>query len=64
MSASPSTSTATAIATRKAVLAEVAADRMRIAGMHIAFPGIGHVKALVSGEGYDFEPASWTYALD
>ena len=53
-----------AIATRKAVLAKVAADRMRIAGMHIAFPGIGHVKALASGEGYDFEPASWTYALD
>lgn len=53
-----------AVTTRKAVLAKVAADRMRIAGMHIAFPGIGYVKALESGKGYDFEPASWTYALD
>jgi glyoxylase-like metal-dependent hydrolase (beta-lactamase superfamily II) len=54
----------TAIATRKDVLRQVAADRTRIAGMHINFPGIGHVKPLASGKGYDFEPASWTYALD
>lgn len=53
-----------AIATRRAVLRQVAADRTRIAGMHINFPGIGHVKPLASGDGYDFKPASWTYTLD
>lgn len=55
---------AAAIATRKAILAEVAGSRLRIAGMHIAFPGVGHVVKLPSGDGYDFEPSPWVYALD
>lgn len=50
-----------AMATRKRVLAMVAEDRMRIAGMHIAFPGIGHVVKLADADGYDFEPSSWVY---
>ncbi|MBC8129868.1 MAG: MBL fold metallo-hydrolase [Rhizobiaceae bacterium] len=53
-----------AIATRKAVFEKVAAERTRIAGMHIAFPGIGHLVKLAEGDGYDFEPSSWVYTLD
>lgn len=53
---------AAAVKTRKLVLARVAAERTRIAGMHIAFPGIGHVAKLASGEGYDFVPSPWVYA--
>lgn len=49
-----------AIETRKAILKEASANRTRIAGMHIAFPGVGHVVA--AGEGsYAFEPAAWQY---
>jgi len=38
-----------AIATRKALMAEVAASGDLVAGMHLPFPGIGHVRA--DGEG-------------
>lgn len=55
---------AAAIATRKAIFEKVAAEKTRIAGMHIAFPGIGHLVKLAEGDGYDFEPSSWVYALD
>lgn len=55
---------AMAIATRQRIFEEVAGDRTRIAGMHISFPGIGHVRKLAEGEGYDFEPAEWTYAIE
>ncbi len=54
----------TAIATRRKVLEAAASERMRIAGMHISFPGVGRVVKLAEGEGYDFEPSPWTYALD
>ncbi|KGM34594.1 MBL fold metallo-hydrolase [Inquilinus limosus] len=47
----------TAIASRKRVLDQVAADRVLIAGAHLAFPGIGHVGR--AGEGYEFVPAFW-----
>jgi glyoxylase-like metal-dependent hydrolase (beta-lactamase superfamily II) len=53
-----------AIATRKRILEEVARDRTRIAGMHISFPGIGHVRKRAAREGYDFEPSAWTYAIE
>jgi len=43
--------------TRAKILAEVAADRLRIAGMHLVFPGIGHVTK--NGSGYAFEPQAW-----
>ncbi|BDA83861.1 MBL fold metallo-hydrolase [Aureimonas sp. SA4125] len=55
---------AMAIATRQRILEEVARDRTRIAGMHISFPGIGHVRKLAAAEGYDFEPSDWTYAIE
>lgn len=46
-----------AIASRKRVLDRVAADRVLIAGAHLAFPGIGHVGRV--GDGYEFVPAFW-----
>ncbi len=43
--------------TRAKIMDEVAADRIRIAGMHLAFPAIGHVAK--RGSGYDFVPQMW-----
>lgn len=37
------------------------ADRLPIAGMHIPFPGFGHVDK--SGDAYAFVPAQWQYEL-
>jgi glyoxylase-like metal-dependent hydrolase (beta-lactamase superfamily II) len=44
-------------ATRAKILAEAAADRLRVAGMHLVFPGIGHV--VKNGNGYAFVPQAW-----
>ncbi|MDX1731455.1 MAG: MBL fold metallo-hydrolase, partial [Aurantimonas coralicida] len=52
-----------AIATREALLADVAANRTRIAGMHIAFPSIGHVVKGSGGAAYAFRPSEWQYDL-
>ncbi|UIJ73231.1 MBL fold metallo-hydrolase [Aurantimonas sp. HBX-1] len=54
---------ARAVATRQALLAEVAEQRTRVAGMHISFPGVGHVVKAVEDGAYAFQPAPWTYAL-
>jgi hypothetical protein len=35
-------------------------DRMLVAGMHLPFPGFGHVAR--EGEGYRFVAAEWDYA--
>lgn len=51
---------AQAIATRKRVLDQIASDRVMIAGMHLPFPGFGHVAR--AGDGYRFVPAEWPYA--
>ncbi|MEN3793890.1 MBL fold metallo-hydrolase [Fulvimarina sp. MAC3] len=51
-----------AIETRKQVLEDVASNRTRIAGMHIAFPSFGHVVASNGeGEAYRFIPSDWQY---
>ena len=50
-----------AIATRQNVFDMTAADRLRIAGMHIAFPGVGHVTK--AGSGYAFVPEQWRYEI-
>ncbi|WP_163270081.1 MBL fold metallo-hydrolase [Chelativorans alearense] len=47
--------------TRKRALDRVAADRMLIAGMHLPFPGFGHVAR--DGDAYSFVPAEWPYEL-
>ncbi|MBC6716180.1 MBL fold metallo-hydrolase [Aurantimonas sp. DM33-3] len=52
-----------AIATREALLADVAANRTRIAGMHIAFPSIGHVVKGSGDAAYAFRPSEWQYDL-
>jgi glyoxylase-like metal-dependent hydrolase (beta-lactamase superfamily II) len=46
-----------AIATRKKVMDMVSTDRVTIAGMHIGFPGVGHV--VKAGTGYAFLPVWW-----
>ncbi len=48
-----------AVATRAKVLDMVSVDGLMVAGMHLAFPGVGHV--VQSGNGYEFEPTSWQY---
>jgi glyoxylase-like metal-dependent hydrolase (beta-lactamase superfamily II) len=45
--------------TRKALLEQVAADRVLVAGAHIPFPGVGHIEK--AREGYRFIPATWQY---
>lgn len=47
--------------TRKIVLDQVTTDRLMVAGMHLPFPGFGHVARKT--EGYRFVPAEWPYAL-
>ena len=47
--------------TRKRTLDRVAADGMLIAGMHLPFPGFGHVAR--DGQAYRFVPAEWVYEL-
>jgi glyoxylase-like metal-dependent hydrolase (beta-lactamase superfamily II) len=50
-----------AIATRKKVLDMVTTDKLMIAGMHIGFPGVGHVAK--AGSGYAFMPLWWNASL-
>ncbi|MDJ0827945.1 MAG: MBL fold metallo-hydrolase [Rhodobacter sp.] len=46
-------------ATRAKVLDMAATDRLRVAGMHIGFPGLGHLEK--AGSGYRFVPSLWQY---
>ena len=46
-----------AAATRKRVLDQAATDRMRVAGIHLDFPSVGHI--VVRGDGYAFVPDVW-----
>lgn len=48
-----------AAATRARVFDMASADRLRIAGAHVSFPGVGFVEA--ESEGYRFVPQSWQY---
>lgn len=50
-----------AITTRKKVFDQVASDGVMIAGMHLDFPGIGHISR--TKEGYDYHPAFWSPTL-
>lgn len=53
---------AAAAATRAKVFDQVAAERTRIAGMHLAFPGVGRLEKAAAG-GYRFAPEPWNFAL-
>ena len=46
-----------AIATRKSVMKKMAASKTLVAGMHLPFPGIGHVRA--EGKGYAWVPIEY-----
>lgn len=46
-----------AAASRKRVFDQAAADRLLVAGMHLPFPGVGHVTR--RGDGYGYVPQSW-----
>lgn len=43
-----------AVQTRQRILDQVASERMRVAGMHLPFPGVGHIAK--DGQGYAFVP--------
>jgi glyoxylase-like metal-dependent hydrolase (beta-lactamase superfamily II) len=47
--------------TRRRIFDVAATDRVLVAGMHLDFPGIGHV--VRRQEGYGFEPLAWRSAL-
>lgn len=51
---------AAAASTRKVVLAEASAQGYWIAGAHLSFPGIGHIRA--GDAGYAFVPVNYTSA--
>jgi glyoxylase-like metal-dependent hydrolase (beta-lactamase superfamily II) len=53
---------AQAIATRRRILDMAATDRLRVTGMHLDFPGFGHV--VHAGEAYAFVPEPWSGSLD
>lgn len=44
-------------ASRQKIMAQAAHDKIRVAGMHLCFPAIGHVAK--RGNGYDFIPQMW-----
>lgn len=50
---------AVAVTTRKRVLAMLAADKIAVAGSHLAFPGVGHVDA--KGDAFAWVPEEWKF---
>ena len=50
---------AVAAATRKKVLAMLAADKIAVAGSHLPFPGVGHVEA--RDEAFAWVPEQWKF---
>jgi hypothetical protein len=52
---------ALAIATRRRILDMAATDRLCVAGMHMDFPGFGHV--VRAGSGYAFIGEPWNGEL-
>jgi glyoxylase-like metal-dependent hydrolase (beta-lactamase superfamily II) len=48
-----------AIATRKRILSQVAADRTLVMGYHFPFPGLGYVET--AGSAYRWSPIQWTW---
>ena len=47
-----------AVITRKRIFNDAAKGKYLIAGEHLSFPGVGHLK--VKGNGYEFVPANYT----
>lgn len=55
------TDTAGAVASRKRMFDMVASERMLVTGMHMHFPGFGHIAR--QGAGYAFVPEAWRQSL-
>ena len=51
-----------AVATRKAALDRAATDKLVVAGMHLPFPGRGHI--FNDGGRYEFVPVPWSPTLE
>lgn len=47
--------------TRKRILDQTATDGLEIAGMHLIYPGLGHVDR--KGDGYALVPSRWDYSF-
>ncbi|WP_420391910.1 MBL fold metallo-hydrolase [Acuticoccus sp.] len=53
-----------AVATRQRLLDEVTSDRTLIAGMHLSFPGFGHIMPVGQADNaYAFIPTRWEYNI-
>lgn len=52
-----------AVQTRRAIMAELASERLAVAGMHLLFPGFGHVARGESETAYRFVEAPFQYEL-
>ena len=50
---------AQAAASRKRILARAAEEKLWIAGAHLPFPGLGHVRAEGEGKGYSWVPVEY-----
>jgi hypothetical protein len=48
-----------AVTTRKKILDRAATDKLLVAGAHLPFPAVGHVRKV--GEGYQWVPAVWEW---
>ncbi|MEQ9460373.1 MAG: MBL fold metallo-hydrolase [Phycisphaeraceae bacterium] len=48
-----------AVQTRQQTLDRVAVEKLMIAGAHLPFPAVGHVRAM--GAGYEWEPVAWSW---
>jgi len=46
--------------TRRRILDRAAADRLRVLGYHLPYPGIGHVRT-AKGGGFEWEPEPWNW---
>jgi glyoxylase-like metal-dependent hydrolase (beta-lactamase superfamily II) len=51
---------AAGVAQRKKIFAEAAEHRYWVAGAHLSFPGIGHLRAAGAGAGYTYVHANYT----
>ncbi len=56
------TDTAGAVASRKRIFDMAASERLLVTGMHLHFPGFGHI-ARTAGGGYAFVPEAWRQTL-
>ena len=48
-----------AVATRKKILAKAADDKLWVAGAHLPFPGLGHVRSEGKGKGFSWVPVEY-----